>query len=471
MDPSDAFLNKIGGYNCALEQVLRTIERRRILARGYTVPLVSGAWLRHAYRRRAAFEVPIGAVSRSEAPGGAEPAFDVVMFATLENYVNAFTNFRSVLAAADDCRAALVVPAAGLTWSRCVQLARQGVQLMALETCFPLDLGRRAADLGQRLAARLDAGRRRLEPHLEYNGVHFGAAWFPVLREFVRGFVPLHVLTSNALSSLVRRMSGTRTVFCVARERRALESTFVHTGNQISGRTAMIMHGILTFDMEKRLFTGHFHNVARVYGWGQHDREMIAFRQRALVERMPEVVSRGAAILGGAGTAVPSTGRRMSAGLRVLFAAEPHTNGLIDELSAALPADARLIVRVHPSDRDELPDRRARHRADGRIAFDDGRRSLREMLAEADCFVSFSSTTVVEALWARVPTIVLDYPVLYEKHPRFFREGALATSDTDAMFARNSATLAAGLQAVASQNAEAEALRRANEVVREYFIA
>ena len=473
IDVFDALINKIGGYNCALDTLLRHIERRPWLARGYSMPCLGKAYLLSAFKKRHAFEIPLVEGRSGHFPKAR--AYDVILLATLENYLGAFANAREVLSLRADARAALIVPEAGLRWGRVGGLkSRQGLDVIPIEASLPENFRSQASGVGEDLAARLLAGRDRLDPHMRYRGVTFGESWFRVLLEFVRGFVGTHVVVTHGLYAMLRQLSSQQTRFCVARERRSVEGAFVQIGNRISGNTAMIMHAILSFDLEKRLFTGHFQNVARVYGWGQHDHDMITFRQQHLGLRLPEIVSRGRTILAlPAGVPGPVACRReiAASAFTVLFAAEPHTNQLLPELLTSLPPSARLIVRPHPSDRKRVRKWRIEYAAAGKLAFDVGEKPLRDSLSETDLFVSFSSTTVIESLGAGVPTLVLDYPALTKDHPRFFREGVLNGAQTEAMFVADVTSLADRLQRFPIDALLRKEIRAANELVKTYFIA
>ena len=57
------------------------------------------------------------------------------------------------------------------------------------------------------------------------------------------------------------KISMKNSEFYIARDRRALENAFIQIANNVNGNTNMIIHGMISFDFKKRLWTeGRFKN-------------------------------------------------------------------------------------------------------------------------------------------------------------------------------------------------------------------
>jgi len=242
-----------------------------------------------------------------------------------------------------------------------------------------------------------------------------------------------------------------------------MENSFVQIANRINGNTNMIIHAMISSDLERWLSTGHFQNVRTVFVWGKHGKEAIEFRQKQLGGRCPEI--RVEPALFGS----PSAARIDKAGAKkVLFAADGYSSKYIDRITRLVPEKVNLTVRVHPGDKRLLSRLRSRK---PNVTFDNLEGPIENHFSDTQVFIGYYSTAIIDAIHHGIPTVILNLKDLVRKHPSVFLEAPLAEKERSVMFAGTLKDLVVKIQRIVSDDGFRKRVLSVNRKLMSCFVA
>lgn len=217
-----------------------------------------------------------------------------------------------------------------------------------------------------------------------------------LISKFTAEYLPLHLTLINSLRLLVEKISDANTNFYIARDRRGLENAFIQISNVISNNSNMLIHGMISFDFNKRLWVeGRFKNCKTVSVWGYHAKNVIEYRQKLLNESCPNILIQSNPSLKKINPKNNHT---------ILFICQSFTNKYIPLFSRKLK-DHLIIARLHPGDKDQILKYKKFEKEN--LIVDDLNNDLADLIENSNLVVSYSSTGVLESLYNNIPTLFI----------------------------------------------------------------
>ncbi len=395
---SENLFYKIGGYNLHLGILLKLIsenDKRTFLLK---IPLLNKLIISFFFRFLRTYEIEPQFENPSLSRNTVK--YDYICFATMNNYLNPLVEFIK-----RKKNSVLILPKESKNWVNYKKIAENNINAVFLEDLFQFD-GNRAEEIRNEIKNRYFKKRREI---LSYrHNLYFIE---PLLVRFLFEFVPKHLVIVKGLKKYLFKVSHPQTQFYLARDRRALENAFVQIANQINGRTNMIIHGLISFDYENRIWEAGRYDLCRnIHVWGKHDKEVIEKMQKSLNEKMPNIIIGGNSFF----RKLPRTADNY-----ILFICESFTRKYISFFSENLPEDRKVIVRLHPESKNEIYKFKKYERKN--FLIDDLKKGLAELLPGAALVLSYSSTGVLESIYSQIPVLILGFKGL-EKTPTIIRE-------------------------------------------------
>jgi hypothetical protein len=408
LDISENLLYKIAGYNVGLEgfiKLLNSKEKKRLFLKA---PLLNKWIISFVFDKPKKYEITLNNLNKTfKQP---KEKYDQIFFATMNNYLNPL-----VESIKSKKRSILIIPEESENWINYKKIVENDINFTFLDTIqFDED---KVEEIKDKIK------KRYLEKRREILFFKYNLAFIePLLTKFLFNYVPKHIVIINKLEKYMMNISHKKTQFYVARERRGLENAFVQVANKISGNTNMLIHGMISFDFDKRLWTeGRFKNCKNVYVWGEHDKEVIEKRQELLKEKTPNIVISGNNFL----KKISKTNNG-----NILFICQSFTNRYIPFFSKNSSQDHKMIVRLHPGEKDKIHKYKKYERQN--FLIDDLENDLALTLAKASLIISHSSTAMLEAIYNQIPTLILNFNEL-KKIPNIFKENQIDENKFEAI--------------------------------------
>lgn len=231
------------------------------------------------------------------------------------------------------------------------------------------------------------------------------------LKRFIQSFLPQHLLIIRGLEDFLSKSSLKDTNFYIARDRRALENSFVQIANKINKNTYMVMHGTISSYLKKHLWnTGRFKTCKTIFIWGQHDKELITLRQKLLTERQPNLVICGKSFR----KVIKHISNKW-----ILFLCQATTYRYLPLFAKTLK-DYNIVARLHPADRHSFTEYKKYERPNFHI--EDPKTPLSESLSKASLVICHSSTAVLDAVFNKIPTLFINFIELRRTYPLIYSE-------------------------------------------------
>ena len=408
LEISENLLYKIAGYNVGLDGFVTLIsdEKMRLVL---NIPLLNKWIISFLFDKPKKYEITLNNSNKTfKQP---KEKYDHIFFATMNNYLNPL-----VESIKSKKRSILIIPEESKNWINYKKIVENDINFTFLEDAIQFD-----EDKVNEIKDKIK--KKYLEKRREILFFKYNLAFIePLLTKFLFTYVPKHIVIINKLEKYLMNISHKKTQFYVARERRGLENAFVQVANKISGNTNMLIHGMISFDFDKRLWTeGRFKNCKNVYVWGEHDKEVIEKRQELLKEQTPNIVISGNNFL----KKISKTNKG-----NILFICQSFTNRYIPFFSKNLSQDHKMIVRLHPGEKDKIPKYKKYERPN--FLIDDLENDLALTLAKASLIISHSSTAMLEAIFNQIPTLILNFNEL-KKTPNIFKENQIDENEFEAI--------------------------------------
>ena len=320
-----------------------------------------------------------------------------VYFATMNNYLNSL--IPSIL---DNESSLLILPYEAKSWINYKEVLNKKIPHIFLEDILTIN----KKNIDKLKTKIINIYESNKDEILLYNGVDLSPVE-KLLRKFLFNFMPLHIYLVRELEKFLRKIASGDTHFYVARDRRALENAFIQIGNNISGKTHMLIHGMISKNTCYYLWSvGRFEHVKYVHVWGKHDKDAITQRQKFLNEQCPNILVDK--------TTIPFRKVNLADDRKyVLFAAQPFTNAYIKYFSEEYPrlrVDYPMIIRLHPEDKDKII--YYKRYSNKNVLIDDLKRPIYSLLKNTTLVITFTSTVALEAMYNGIPTLFLNFKKL-----------------------------------------------------------
>ncbi|MHA1756426.1 MAG: hypothetical protein ACTSVV_06635 [Promethearchaeota archaeon] len=328
--------------------------------------------------------------------------YDNIYFASMNNYLNPIIPDIS-----RKKNSILIIPAESKKWLNYPKIKKKGINFVFLEELINFNHNIYYYQIKEHLIRKYQKYKSKILK-FKYN-FSFKE---PLIKQFIFDFLPIHILIVKSLTKFLKKISSSNTNFYIARDRRALENAFIQIAKLINGNTNILMHGMISLNFNKRLWhDGRFENAKNVFVWGEHDKDVIIKKQELLKKRIPKIIIIENPFL-----------KKIShiRGTHILILCQKFTNEYIPYFSKKIKIYNKVIVRLHPNDKNLIPIYKKFRRKN--FIFDDLKENLSSILSRAILVISFSSTSILEALINEIPTLILDFNKLKKKYTSIFKE-------------------------------------------------
>ena len=423
---ADNIILKIGGYNCCLGARLLHIETKTLKSAFCQIPFISKIPFLRNYGLRKEYEIVFDHSRRKHI--NKHTRYSSVFFASLNNYLNPFFS-RITSMTAEGKPVLMILPACSRGWKNYDKLtAIPGLDVVFLEDLFGHTFDEEVSAISQELSGRCEKHKSKIIASYRYQGVNSGKSFYPVIKGFVTYFVSRQAVVTKYLDAFLRVTALPETEFYIARNRRSLENSFVQIANMINGNTSMLLHGMIFANLECHLFSYNFGAVKRVHVWGLQGKDVVDFRQKHLGEKQPEIIIDQNMFFA-------SLQKKRGGPInKVLFALQMPVYKHIAELAKSVPKDINAIIRLQPNHKD-MSKKFAKRIRRRNVCFDNLERTIEEHFSDTSIFVSYTSTTILEAIYNNIPTLILGFPDLLESFPCVFLDSSLDETERSLIFA------------------------------------
>jgi hypothetical protein len=415
------FMPKVAGYNCKLESVHKLIEK-------YQFPMKFIDYIPYAKKfiiRKILMNTSKVEFVRPQLKNKlvmSDEKYDRVYFASMDNYLSAFPKKISEDLLQGE-KVLLIIPKEARDWLNYSTLSGiEGLVIVWFGQLFEYDYPEKEKEIQKIIKDTLKKRTEECEDLFKYNSINFGKWYIKVIAEFVLKYVPFSLLFHINLQQYLEKVCTKSTEFYVARQRRSSEISFVNVGNAISGKTYIINHGMLSFDIESRYFgEGYFDNVKRVYVWGEHDKIAIEERCKRLSLKIPEIECNGDYLFNANPKPKLNNNRKSK---RILFIAQ-DTHDCIQYLVKNIPKKYDLVIRLHPGQKYKIPLYKKKYINNKNVIVDELLDPIETVFNSVDLCLSYSSTAVLKSIHANIPTLLLAYNKLIKSSVDIFSENDL----------------------------------------------
>lgn len=443
---SENLFYKIAGYNLHLGILLKLIsenDKRTFLLK---IPLLNKLIISFFFRSIRTYEIELQLKNPSLSQNTVK--YDYICFATMNNYLNPLIEFIK-----RKKNSVLILPKESKNWINYKKIAGNNINAVFLEDLFQFD-GNRAEEIKKEIKNRYFKKRRKILSY-RYN-LYFIE---PLLTKFLFEFVPKHLVIVEGLKKYLFKVSHPQTQFYLARDRRALENAFVQVANQINGLTNMIIHGLISFDYENRIWEAGRYDLCRnIHVWGEHDKKVIEKMQKSLNEKIPNIIISGNSFF----KKLPRTDNN-----HILFICESFTRKYISFFSENLPEDRKVIVRLHPESKNEIYKFKKYERKN--FLIDDLKKGLAELLPGAALVLSYSSTGALESIYSQIPVLILGFKGL-EKTFSIIRESPVGRNEFETIVI-NEINYKQKIDKIFTSESFKQKVIKINKKIFKYFVA
>lgn len=425
LDLKNNFFFKLVGYNGKLIKVFNLIEKYSYLSKIiFIVPFLRFLLRKTFGNQTSHLEFIISEENLCQKES--KKKYDSIYFASMNNYLNSFINGikeemrsnRNVL---------LLVPFESRNWLNFQRVTQiEDLDVIFFEEFLGSDIFKDIRILKSILAKIIKDNKRNFINILEYKQIKFGKFYHKILSSFISDFCSFKIIFYKKLNEFLSVCSVKNTKFFIARNRRSLEMAFIQCGNQISGNTTILSHGLLYCNFENTYWgEGSFSDVKNVFVIGEHDKTAIEKRLKLLNLPMPNIYVNGDFLF-------HETQRELNVIPNVLFCARRPTYKYIPILIKNKPNNCRLIVRLHPSDKKLIPSYTKRY-SNSNVSFDPLSEPLVDTLKHKDLCIGHASTSLLESFYAKIPVLILFLKGKVSKYPNIFSENNLKNNDFSLM--------------------------------------
>jgi len=396
---------KLAGYNVGLDSLLKTILKFKIRYGINIEPIINLPILRHILQyffepKTREYEVNIMINSKYKY-FVKKKTYKTVYFASMNNYLNSL-----LPSIKKNNESLLIIPAECKEWLNYKEIKKHKIEHVFIEEIINFNY-EELVYIKKKIKARYKEYK-----HIIFNYLYNLSIKEKLIYKFIFDYLPKHILIINSLDKFLNEISSEDTDFYIARDRRGLENAFIQIANRINGNSNMLIHGMISFDYEKRLWTeGRFKNCKNIFIWGEHDKEVIIKRQQILDEKTPNIIITGNYAL--------KKNKNLNKKY-ILFICQSFTNHLIKYFSKNLKTNKKVLIRLHPTDKSKIKHYKKYERKNFKI--DDLKDDLSTSLSRALLVISYSSTSILEAIYNNIPTLILDFKKIEKNAPSIFKE-------------------------------------------------
>jgi hypothetical protein len=283
VSPIGLYINKIFGFNCAMESHLKRIELQKnlwIYKSSFFSYIVGLKYI----NKSKVLEIDADSFRKKHNPY--PNSIDILYVATLENYA------KTLLIHAQshnnkDKNIVFFLPIDSKNW-HCLPKIEQEFKVI-----YPYDIGLSFDEYSRQFAKYKKIIQESVgnikKDRFSYRGVsYFGMVNRSVFL-FLTEFVSANIVLINAIHSFFKQNPPSE--LYIARDRRATENSFVQVLGVLGTNTHMIMHGVITSNYDQsQLFTSHYRYVNCVHIWGEQQLRAIIKKQKGLNEKIPIII-------------------------------------------------------------------------------------------------------------------------------------------------------------------------------------
>jgi len=251
VDAVGLYLNKIFGFNCALEAHLKRIEFGDNLWL-YNCKLISYFVSFKYINKSKILEISPNSLKKSNPYSS---RIDILFVASLENYAKSLLIHALSI---KDKKIVFFLPIEAKNWHILMEIERQ------FKVIYPSNIGldfdeyilssEKYKKIINRNLNNIDKSR------FAYKGISYFRIAIKPISHFLIEFVSTNIVFLNAIHLFFKKSPPLE--LYVARDRRTIENSFVQVLGSLGVKTHMIMHGVVTSNYDcSQLFTTHYQYV------------------------------------------------------------------------------------------------------------------------------------------------------------------------------------------------------------------
>jgi hypothetical protein len=408
IDPVGLYLNKIMGFNCAIEAHLKRLEEKQYLWLYKSKNLSKLFGNRYIHKSKIA-EIDSGHFNNLSHIYSEK--IDILYVASIENYANALyihatkNNKKNTV---------FFMPESSKKWSIYKKISKE------FKVFFPSQIGISLDDYNMKKKFYQDYISTRLskidKKRYQYRNHSYFFMSKASIEVFFVYFVAQHITFVNTINSFFMK-NLPRSLF-ISRDRRSTENSFVQVLSSLGVETNMIMHGVITSNYtESQLYTSHYQFVDKVHVWGEQQINAIEKKQKKLNERIPIInkdsIKFDSIIIQNKNV------KKSDKKFLVVIGQKGNDNSLfkLSKKISNLVKNTKFQVVFRPH-----PDNSNRFRSSNFLFVDNGKNFISSSLSRAFLVITHSSTALLEGVSMGAGCILLDYKKFNQEFPSIYKE-------------------------------------------------
>lgn len=443
-------LYKLAGYNCNLDGILRHIELKSKKSYIFRIPFIGKKINERLYSNKFKYEINLNKVQLEKL--SSIKKYKYIFFATTNNYFNAF--FQPINEIENKNDILIIIPADATKWINWKKINNLNIDVIFIENFLPNNFDNQLEEVSLKIENDYLENNSILKKYMIYNKVPFYSQNKNILQDFSKNIISFQIIFNKYLFEFLKKISSNSTKSFIARDRTAIQNSFVQVCNLLDIETNILVHGMISKDIEMNLWiNGSYSNVKNVYVWGKHDKEVIENRQKKINEYIPKII---------VGRYLPFKKIKKQSNRYILFVMQSEINVYIkDIIEFANTIKQEVLVRLHPGDNSLI--KKYKKYQNDYFKIDMLDKPLEDRLRLAKVVIGYYSTSLLESMYNDIPTLFMNFKGLSFSANIFLSESGLSKKDIDLVSLHNISQLNGKFKAIND-------IKKINRVILKEFI-
>jgi hypothetical protein len=406
VDPVGLYLNKIFGFNCALEAHLKRIESREKLW-AYRFKLISYLASFKYLKKSKILEIDPRNFKHTDKKYLKK--IDILYVATLENYAKALLiHALDIKSKSKGRNIVFFLPFEAKKWHTLLKIKQQ------FDVIYPSNIGLSLDKYILQSENYKKIIRRGVNNIEKDRFLYKGFSYFKISIKSISYFFIENVSTNIVFLSALHLFfkESVPSKLYIARDRRTVENSFVQILASLGTKTSMVLHGVITSNYNHaQLFTSHYQYVNCVEIWGEQQLCAIKRKQEALQEKMPIIIKTSKKFNVHLGF--------KSKDLIVVVGGKTNDNDLycLSKKIVKMIKNSRFKVVFRPH-----PDNASSFKEVEKMYIDSSSNFSSSTLSRASLVITQSSTALLEGVSFGAGCVILDYSKFNQIFPTIYTE-------------------------------------------------